>query len=193
MPEIILSLTELIEKLNKGGWFVRSGCYMSEEPLPLIPIVKAGGARNIVTIEVTDHSFRVSCDKIVQTNPGLIEIRSASIPEKLQKGKPIKGLWVALRLTNPAAEKAFVKECKEKQRQLEEERQQREAERKQKIIKEVKAKVIGKKVIELCFVGGADDKLLFKFEGEESLTIDMEHDYNDAWIRVDGFSLRDLV
>jgi|GEM_PF-6282419 len=177
--------TELVQKLNEGGWFVKSGDYAG--PLTeRLPVVKAESSEGAVSLETPDHSFEVPCDEIVvMGSGGVIEIHA---------GKAPSASVVALRLTNPKAETAFGKERQEESARLREEDGRRQTERKQMFMDNLRTKLVGKKVVDLHFIGViGTDGLRLELENGESLNIELGQDYDDAWIEVDGVSLRDII
>ena len=64
-----LSSTELVNKLNEGGWIVSGGHQVQGVSFPKIPVVKASLLGDTLKIEAGDRNFEVPSENIVLTDP----------------------------------------------------------------------------------------------------------------------------
>ena len=87
---VSLSSTELLGKLNDGGWVVSGGRQAREFGFsPKLPVVKASLLGEMLKIEASDRSFEVPSDNIVLADPWTVEIRHTFM--RSQQRKKIEG------------------------------------------------------------------------------------------------------
>ncbi len=193
-----LSATDLVNKLNEGGWVVSGGHQTRELGFsPKLPVVKASLLGETLKIETGDRNFEVPSNNIGLTDPWIVEIHHTFMRNQMRK-KIEGGGWhevptvgVALQLSNPALEETIRKKLDEQARRMTEELKRKKAEAReaarQQFVAKLTSEFVGKKLTKID-VGGGD--LHLEFEGGAKLSVELDGgDCYDAWINVNNICL----
>lgn len=202
-----LSPTELVNKLNDGGWIVSGGHQVRELGFsPKLPVVRASLLGETLKIETGDRNFEVPSDNIVLINPWTAEINHTFM-RRQQRKKIEGGGWhevpavrVVLRVTNPEIEKSWREAQEAEAKCAREKRQEANRQRRTTEMKQFLASIkrfVGEKITDFQLLdwdeGGP--ALIVKFESGN--TMRFEFDMNDceggyccATAKVNGTSLR---
>lgn len=196
-----LSPTELVSKLNEGGWIVSGGHKVREVVFPRLPVVKASLLGETLKIEAGDRSFDVPSDNIALIHPWTIKIRHTFMASQ-QRKKIEGGGWhkvpavrIALLVNNPTLEENARKTRQDEARRQKEESDRREAEaladRQQKFSSSINAEFADKKLIKIEVADKWKLRLLF----EDNSTIEIDSEICDCYYAggsavVNGISLR---
>ncbi len=196
-----LSSTELVSKLNEGGWIVSGGHQVREVSFAKLPVVKASLLGEMLKIETGDRNFEVPSDNIVLTDPWTVEIRHTFM--RNQQRKKIEGggwhevpaVGIALWVKNPTLEENARKAREDEAQRQKEEQARREAEaladRRQQFSANINAGFAGKKLIKIEVVDEWKLRLLF----EDNSTIEIASEICDCYYAggsavVNGISLQ---
>lgn len=196
-----LSSTELVNKLNEGGWVVSGGHQARELGFsPKLPVVKASLLGETLKIEGENRSFEVPSNDIALTDPWTVEIRHTFM--RSQQRKKIEGggwhevpaVGVALQVSNPTFEKTIRKDREARAQREKEEQERQEAKAheaaRQQFVAKLTSEFVGKKLIKIDVIG---EDLHIEFEDGSKLSAQLDGgDTYDAWINVNNISLRDF-
>lgn len=195
-----LSSTELVSKLNEGGWVVSGGHQARELGFsPKLPVVKASLLGETLKIEAGDRSFEVPSDNIYLFNPWTVEIRCMYM-RRQQRKRDEGGGWhevpvvgVTLRVSNPALEETIRKDREARAQHEEEERKRRVAEARegarQQFVAKLTSEFAGRTLTKIDVIG---EDLYLEFEDGSRLSVQLEGEAFNAWINVNDISLRDF-
>lgn len=194
-----LSSTELVSKLNEGGWVVSGGHQARGLGFsPKLPVVNASLLGETLKIETGDRSFEVPSNNIGLTDPWTVEIRHTFM--RNQQRKKIEGggwhevpaVGVALRVSNPTLKETICKDREARAQREKEERERCEAEAheaaRQQFVAKLTSEFVGKKLAKIDVIG---EDLHIEFEDSSKLSAQLDGgDTYNAWINVNDISLR---
>lgn len=196
----MLSSTELVNKLNEGGWIISGGYQVREVRFAKFPVVKASLLGETLKIETRDRSFEVPSNNIVLIDPWIVEIRNTFM--RNQQRKKIEGggwhevptVGIALRMSNPTLEETIRKDCEARVQRERQERERREAEAhevaRQQFVAKLTSEFVGKKIAKIEVIG---ENLYIEFEDGSRLSVQLDGgDTYDAWVSVNNISLYDF-
>lgn len=179
-----LLATELVDKLDEGGWVVSGGHQARELGFwPKLPVVKASFLGERLMIKTENQDFEVPSDNIVLSDRWTIEIRHTFMVNQ-QRKKIEGGGWhevpavrAALRLSNPTALENDARQAREQAQREEEESKRCAAEKyeaaRQEFVTKLTSEFVGKK---LEAIGVRDGGLHIEFNGVK-LYITLEGKY----------------
>lgn len=189
-----LSSTELVSKLNEGGWVVCAGRETGNpRSFTQYPVVKASLLEAMLLIETGNRSFVVPSDNIALVYPWDIVIRREYLRREQVK-KSEGGGWcevpfmgTALRLSHLELARKAVEEEQERVREREKareeearrqkaEKERREAEelnaRREQFVAGINTEFAGKKLVKIEVTD--ESKLRLQFEDDSTIEIDSE-------------------
>lgn len=206
---ISLSLTELVSKLNEGGWIVSGGRQTRELGFQLkLPVIKALLLEKTLKIETRNRSFEVPNDNIFIIDSWIVEVRHTFMlnqqRKKIEGGgwREVPTVGVALRMSNPEIERLYREAEKAKERRACEARQQANRRRRtteiQQFLASISEQFVGEKINAFQFLDWNEEvgpALIVMFEGGKTMSFKFE--MNDceggcccATAEVNGTSLR---
>ncbi|OGH69587.1 MAG: hypothetical protein A2754_00305 [Candidatus Magasanikbacteria bacterium RIFCSPHIGHO2_01_FULL_47_8] len=196
-----LSPTDLVNKLNEGGWSISGRHLMRGVSFSKLPVVKALLLGETLKIEVGDSNFDIPSDNIVLVSPWTIEIRETFM-RRQQRKKSDGGGWhevptvgVTFRVMNLRMAETIQKQNEE--RVLRENREREDLKAKayeaarQQFVAKLTSEFVGKKLTKIDVI---DENLHIGFEDGSEMFFSLGGgDTYDAYIVVNGTILGSFV
>lgn len=199
-----LSASELVDKLNEGGWFVTGGRNARDFGFsPKLAVIKTALDGETLKVETAERSFEAPAGNIASSDPWAIGILQTFTRQE-QRKKIEGGGWrevpfvgAALLVGNPTLEVAVKKEREEQAKREKEEKERKAVEelnaRRNNFIANLTAGFVGKTLVEVAVTGEYHQGLQFEFDDGSVITIGSDIGdccgYNCGSAVVNGVSL----